>query len=184
MCKHESRSRPITRKLELDNRYGRGPTTKTSRGTDKYSRDDRSGGNAYLLLILKSFMINKTLVWNCRGVDSQGTLLQLKMLIEEHRPQVVALLKICMHSQNLFCYFHSTYLSNMIAREAQGYAGGIWLFWDREAVQLDGVTIHKHVVSVLVHEKNKHQWMLSIVCASLRSIVRKDLWRYNLDMGA
>lgn len=129
-------------------------------------------------------MINKTLVWNCRGVDQQGTLLQLKMLIVEHRPQVVALLKICMHSQNLFCYFHSTYLSNMIAREAHGYAGGIWLFWDREAVQLDGVTIHKQVVSVLVHEKNKHQWMLSIVCASLRPIVRKDLWRYNLDMGA
>lgn len=43
----------------------------------------------------------------------------------------------------------------MIAREAHGYARGIWLFWDREAVQLDGVTIHKQVVNVLVHEK-KH----------------------------
>lgn len=67
-------------------------------------------------------------MWNCRGAGSKGTLLHLKQNFEMYKPSIVAILEPRIHSCKVICSMSTTYLTNMVAVEADGFAGDLWVF--------------------------------------------------------
>lgn len=71
----------------------------------------------------------------------------------------------------------------MLVVEANRFEGGIWLFWDDSRITLEVVTMMDQMISVLVKDQWEKPWLLSIVYASLKAILRKELWSYIRQLG-
>ena len=67
--------------------------------------------------------------------------------------------------------------------EAKGFAGGIWLFWDSNLVEIDLLASTDHVLTCLVKRKDDVNWILSAVYASPCPSAREGLWDYLLNLS-
>lgn len=82
-------------------------------------------------------MMNKIIVWNCRGAGSPKTITHLIDMIQYHKPPIVALIKTRLPSTKADVILAKTYLTDCVAVEAQGFTGGIWLCWDKNNVKIE-----------------------------------------------
>lgn len=44
--------------------------------------------------------------------------------------------------------------------------GGIWIFWDKNKIQLESILIGDQIMNVMVKEPNKGPWIMSVIYAS------------------
>lgn len=60
--------------------------------------------------------------------------------------------------------------------DAQGFRGGIWLFWRKEVVTVRVLDAHTQHVTVEISKNGVSPWIFSVVYASPASTLRRDLW--------
>lgn len=95
--------------------------------------------------------MSNTLVWNCRGADAQETNTYLHDMISHHNPCIITLLEARVHSTHAHRNILSkTYLTNIIAVEAVGFVGGLWLMWDAARVSVELISAHDQILTILV----------------------------------
>lgn len=128
-------------------------------------------------------MINSILVWNCWGVGTWGTLRYLQELIKIHKISIVALLEPRIHSSKFVPQFHSEAMTYMITVEARGFAGGIWLMWNQQEVDIEEISSNEKILNVLIQEEGKIRCLLSVVYASPTITMRMELWSYISQLG-
>lgn len=56
--------------------------------------------------------------------------------------------------------------------------GGIWIFWDKNKIQLESILIGDQIMNVMVKEPNKGPWIMSVVYASPHLALGTALWEY------
>lgn len=127
--------------------------------------------------------MNEILFWNCRGAGSPKTLSHLLDMIKCHRPSIVALLETRVQSDKVATMLDRTHLTDFMAVEARGFAGGIWLAWDNTEVQIEVLSQCDQAVNALVTMDNGRCWFLTVIYASPNPFYRRELWQYLSSLG-
>lgn len=61
--------------------------------------------------------------------------------------------------------------------DADGFAGGIWLLWKLEDINLQVIKCSQHTITVIIHQP-QHKWLFTAVYASPQYHTRHQLWTY------
>lgn len=61
-----------------------------------------------------------------------------------------------------------------------GRAGGIWLIWDTDQVNVRASTVSNQFIQATIHEEDFEEWVLNAVYASPNPLSRETLWE-NLE---
>lgn len=84
-------------------------------------------------------------------------------MLVENKPSILALVKTRVSSVHAKHYIlNKTYLTNILAVQAVGFAGGIWLMWDATRVTVDEVAMNEQIITVIVHDDDGFGWFLSL----------------------
>lgn len=124
-----------------------------------------------------------TLTWNCRGASSRAFLRHLRDLLTVHKPDILILLETRCVTDVVQEIFKFSALTDSIVSEAHGFAGGIWILWNRDKLHLEPLAVHDQIVSVLVRSVVCLIWVLSAIYASPNPFFREELWQYILQLG-
>lgn len=108
-------------------------------------------------------------------MGSRDTRIHLKELIKKHKPAILAVTETRIHSSRVMDFLIFTGFTDMVAVEAAGFFGGIWLLWDCNVVTVEPIALGDQIITVLVKELDK-PWLLSIIYASPKVYLRLDLW--------
>ncbi|XP_019184586.1 PREDICTED: uncharacterized protein LOC109179535 isoform X1 [Ipomoea nil] len=100
------------------------------------------------------------------------------MFIQDHKPDIVALLEPKVSSSQADSICSSFNYSDWVTIEAVGYLGGIWILW-KSALSVDIIDTHPQSVTLQVDDRMNQPWCLSFVYASpvltLRSYLFTEL---------
>lgn len=124
-----------------------------------------------------------TLTWNCRGVRSLETRLHLKEMLRTHHPDILILLETKIHSSGVMNVLVNTEYTNMLAVEASGFVGEIWLLWNCSQVAVEEVSMMDQMLNVIVRKPTGTVWLLSALYASPQVVNRMELWAYLNQLG-
>lgn len=67
--------------------------------------------------------------------------------------------------------------------EAISFAGGIWVFWKRNKVDIDVLAKIDQIVTLAIKKGSSVDWVLSAVYASPVARYRNELWCYISNLG-
>ncbi|KAI8524132.1 hypothetical protein RHMOL_Rhmol13G0126200 [Rhododendron molle] len=116
------------------------------------------------------------LVWNCRGAGNDNFKRNFRDITNQHKPEVVALLKTKVELKSMGMFFKHLGFTAATHVDPNGRAGGLWILWDPLKVSLN--TTHKtsQVIHTTVCKDNFDEWIFSAVYASPNPRVREILW--------
>lgn len=87
-------------------------------------------------------------------------------MVKFYEPDMVALLETRISSSLAGRIMNNSKLSKIMAVEANGFAGEIWLMWDPQAVSIEGIAQYDQILNVLVTPPHGRVLLLSTVYAS------------------
>lgn len=120
----------------------------------------------------------KIIVWNCRGAASKGFATAMRNLCMDFKPDVVVLLEPRVSGVRGQKIIKSLGFGFCEVEKARGFAGGIWVMWKEDGLDLRIVKKHEefmHVFLVIVGRRcgTSRQFMLAHVGKGL--IVIRDI---------
>ncbi|XP_074318276.1 uncharacterized protein LOC141655076 [Silene latifolia] len=117
------------------------------------------------------------LVWNVQGTGSKRKISAIKEVTRLFRPTVIALVETHMNND------HAVKLGDIIGYRgqsrvnAQGFSGGIWLYWNTDIVSVSTVTEHHQYITIEIARNGEVPLFFSTVYASPDPTNRRELWR-------
>ncbi|XP_021721963.1 uncharacterized protein LOC110689485 [Chenopodium quinoa] len=117
----------------------------------------------------------KVLVWNVQGVGNK--LSAIREIVRINRPSIMALVETHMSGVDADKICEKINFSGQLRVEAQGFSGGIWLFWKSEEISVTPYGNHSQHLTILISKNGETPWLFSAIYASPNSALRKDLWR-------
>lgn len=120
-------------------------------------------------------MMNNILIWNCRGAGSPKIVYHIVDMIKIYKPSIVALLETRVQSKKMAPILEKSYLTDFIAVEACGFAGGIWLGWEESSVTIEFISHNDQILNVLVKTASGGFWILSVIYAAPNPLFLMEL---------
>ncbi|KAL7246982.1 hypothetical protein ACSBR2_001986 [Camellia fascicularis] len=117
------------------------------------------------------------------GAGNDATFRTICELARSHDPAILVLLETRVTSNKAQRIIRRTRFSDMAVVEATGFAGGIWLFWRNDLVEVDILPPHLQAFSVIIRRKGEVDWLFTALHASPNSISRSELWNYLVDVA-
>ena len=117
------------------------------------------------------------MVWNVQGAGSREFVNVLREIIRTHKPLVLALVETHMggdHAQKIADILGYRGHSRV---DAQGFSGGIWVYWKIEEVKVDSIIQNNQYITMEITRNGEFPWYLSAIYASPDPTKRHDLWR-------
>ncbi|XP_074314900.1 uncharacterized protein LOC141651074 [Silene latifolia] len=119
--------------------------------------------------------------WNINQVLSLGTgnknkINALKEIVRTYKPSIIALVETHMDGvhaikiQKILGYIGHSRV------DANGFSGGIWLYWKSEFVTVKPVKEHSQYITIEVSRNGEMPWFFSAVYASPNPSNRVELW--------
>jgi len=131
-------------------------------------------------IIMTTFLIPKNylsiMIWNVQGAGSRSFQYTLKELIHKYDPTIVALVEIKISGQQAEEVCAKIGFESQFRIEAQGFSGGIWLFWKSQLVQVQIIDSDNQFVSMEVTVNNLPTWIFTAVYASPHETLRRSFW--------
>lgn len=127
-------------------------------------------------LIIDSYPIT-CMVWNVQGAGSREFMVTLREIIRVHKPTVLALIETHMGGD------HAQRIATMIGYDghtrvdAQGFSGGIWVYWKPDLVTIDPILQSNHFITMEITRVGAEPWYFSAVYASPDPSQRQELWK-------
>lgn len=124
-------------------------------------------------LVMECFNI---LIWNCRGAGNDNFKRNFRDIINQHKPEMVALLETKVDLKSMGMFFKDLGLTAATHVDPNGRAGGIWILWDPSKVSLN--TTHKtsQVIHTTVQKDTFEDWIFSAVYGSPNPRICEILW--------
>lgn len=123
-------------------------------------------------------------MWNCRGAASKKFLRTLKELLRTHKPCMLVLMETRCNGLRATEILQHTLFSNVEVVETQGFAGGIWLFWRHDLVEVEILTRHFQFINAIIRRRNEVDWVFTATYASPNPSLREQLWDYVTKLGS
>ncbi|XP_021861386.2 uncharacterized protein [Spinacia oleracea] len=117
------------------------------------------------------------MVWNAQGAGSREFVSVLKELIRTHKPMVYALVETHMGGEQALHIATATGYDGNTRVDAQGFSGGIWVYWKKNLVTVDPIVQHNQFITMEITRIGEEPWYLSAIYASPDPTRRQDLWR-------
>lgn len=111
-------------------------------------------------------MIN-TLIWNVRGINTQGALERLKMLKKMHKLSIIVVLEPFSDSTHVQHFKHQLAMEKAISN----CNGKIWLFWTTD---IDCVVLEKdeqQITCDIRHNALHNQFTVTFVYAKCKDLI-------------
>lgn len=119
----------------------------------------------------------KIMMWNVEGAAKPVFMSTLKEIIRINKPNVMGLVETHISGEKAQRICNHIGFSGQVRVEAQGFSGGIWLFWRREEVSVTPIETHGQYITVKIARIGEDPWMFSGIYASPDSSIRTELWR-------
>ncbi|XLR56294.1 hypothetical protein S83_006966 [Arachis hypogaea] len=116
------------------------------------------------------------LIWNVRGAASNAFRRTFKDMYRHHRPDLVVLLETKCSGSTVTTVIQQLGLKYHIVEETQGFAGGIWVCWNKDDFYINAIENHNQYIYVKVQEPNVRKWYFTAVYASPHSQIRRNVW--------
>ncbi|XP_074290990.1 uncharacterized protein LOC141617724 [Silene latifolia] len=120
------------------------------------------------------------MTWNVQGAGSPAFLIMLKELIRVNNPQVLALVETHISGDVAQRICDRINFGGKTRVEAEGFSGGIWLFWRPEEVTVTPIIHHSQHITVEISRNGEIPWYYTAIYASPDSVKKEELWR-NLE---
>ncbi|KAL9413536.1 hypothetical protein AB3S75_042093 [Citrus x aurantiifolia] len=105
----------------------------------------------------------KVLSWNVRGLGNPRTRLELKKILQMHRPQILFLCETKLRSGQINKECRNLNFENGFGVGRDGMSGGVTMFWDAD-VQVEITSYSNHHIDAVV---SKWKWQEMEVHGSL-----------------
>lgn len=115
------------------------------------------------------------LVWNVQGAGSREFMAVLREVVRIHKPTVLALVETHMggaHAQKVASILG---YNGHTREDAQGFSGGIWLYWRSELVTVGPIARSNQYITVEITRNGEVPWYFSAIYASPDPSKRQDL---------
>ena len=116
----------------------------------------------------------KILVWNVQGVGNKIPM--VKEVIRVNQPSMVVLVETHLSGEQADRVCNRIGFSGKLRVEAQGFSGGIWMFWRKEEISVTEFGSHSQHLTVEIKRVGEDPWVFSAVYASPDSTLRRELW--------
>lgn len=118
----------------------------------------------------------RIMIWNVQGAGSQAFLTMIKELIRINKPNVLALVETHISGDTARRVCEKIGFPGHVRVDAQGFSGGIWLFWKDDIVSVNPMATNNQHITVEINKIGETPWLFSAIYASPESSVRHDLW--------
>ncbi|XP_074314997.1 uncharacterized protein LOC141651174 [Silene latifolia] len=116
------------------------------------------------------------MVWNVQGTGNKSKISAIKEVVRTYKPTVLALVETHMGCD------HAIKMSTILGYKgharvnANGFSGGIWLYWNTDIVSVTTVHEHQQFITVEIARIGEFPWFFSAVYASPDPSNRRELW--------
>lgn len=117
------------------------------------------------------------MVWNAQGVGSQAFLSVLREIIRAHKPVVFALVETHMGGDYADSIASKLNYSGHTRVDAEGFAGGIWVFWKSELVSVGPVQRSNQHLTFEITKVGDTPWYFSVIYANPDPAKKHQLWQ-------
>lgn len=117
----------------------------------------------------------KILVWNVQGVVNKIPM--VKEVIRVNTPTMLVLIETHLSGEQAERVCNKIGFTGRLRVEAQGFSGGIWMFWKAEEISVTSFGSHTQHLTVEIKKVGEDPWLFSAVYASRDSNLRRELWR-------
>lgn len=104
--------------------------------------------------------------WNRQGAASNDFLYVLFELLRLHKPVILVLVETKVHSLSASVILQKSHLNKVVAIEAIGFSGGIWVFWGDAFLDLEVLSVCDQIVTMAVKRKSCSVGFLGNLCFS------------------
>lgn len=117
------------------------------------------------------------LLWNCRGaLNGDFTRRVFKMTVN-HFPSIMVITETRVGGDRATKIIEGLPFDGFFVTETIGYAGGLWLLWKKEEVDVFVLVATEQEIHAMIKVCNSDlTWLISSVYASPRLVERKILW--------
>ncbi|XP_057746094.1 uncharacterized protein LOC130965343 [Arachis stenosperma] len=117
------------------------------------------------------------------GAASNAFRRTFKEIIRQHKPDISILLETKCSGENANNVIRQIGFNNYIWEEAQGFAGGIWICWNRVDLNISIVEFHAQFIHTKIQEDGKKEWFFTAVYTNPHYQMRRLIWSKLLDIA-
>ncbi|XP_056695810.1 uncharacterized protein [Spinacia oleracea] len=114
------------------------------------------------------------MICNVQGISNK--LASLRELIRINKPTLLALVQTHISGDQAQIICDRIGFSGQLRVDAQGFSGGIWLFYRVEEVTVTLFDSHTQHLTVEIRRVGDEPWLFSAIYASPESSLRRELW--------
>ncbi|KAK7848986.1 putative mediator of rna polymerase ii transcription subunit 37c [Quercus suber] len=123
------------------------------------------------------FKIMNILIWNCRGAMKPQFRKTVMDLVEWHDPILMVITETRMSGARAEEVIEALPFDGAAVADTIGFAGGIWLLWRSDLVQVDVLSSTEQEIHALIRVRSQSLiWLISAIYASPRFEERCILW--------
>ncbi|XP_021775573.1 uncharacterized protein LOC110739421 [Chenopodium quinoa] len=117
------------------------------------------------------------MVWNVQGAGSREFIDALKEIIRVNKPNVIPLVETHMGGAQAIKIANIIEYNGHTRIDAQGFSGGIWIYWKKELVTVEPIHQHGQYITMNIKRMGEVPWYFTAVYASPDPSKRQELWR-------
>ena len=132
---------------------------------------------ANVYLIPNHLFIMNIIIWNSRGALKPNFQNHVRELARSHDLAIFVVMETKLGGERAREIIDRLPFDGAIHTDTIGYAGGLWLLWNSDKVEVQALANTKQEIHVEVKVRSVDSaWLFSAICASLRSEERQVLW--------
>ena len=117
--------------------------------------------------------IMNILIWNCRGAMKPKFKQTFMELVNWHHPVIFVVTETRMSGTKVDNILRTLPFDGAFSTDTIGFAGGIWLLWRSDLVDVEVISVTEQEVHALVRvSPSSSPWLLSAIYASPRFVDR------------
>ena len=122
--------------------------------------------------------MDNIIFWNARGAGGDKFRSAVQDLVKMHKIDILIICEPRVQFASNKNYLLSLGFTDFEVSEAAGFAGGLWLLWNKNKISVDHVHANFQSVTVKVSVPGSAPWLLSAIYASPCNTSRATLWDY------
>ncbi|XP_074270863.1 uncharacterized protein LOC141594770 [Silene latifolia] len=116
------------------------------------------------------------MTWNVQGAGNPALLSMLTELVKVNNPQVLVLMETHISGDIAQRVCDRIHFSGKTRVDAEGFSGGIWMFWRAESVTVTPLIHHAQHITAEITRRGEEPWYFTAVYASPDTIKKEELW--------
>ncbi|XP_015170882.1 uncharacterized protein [Solanum tuberosum] len=121
----------------------------------------------------------KTICWNARSINTQGSLERLQSLKKIHHTSIIAILEPFADKNHINNYRIMLNMDNAISNDN----GKIWLFWTNDITYTLTECDAQQITGVIKHDAFVEKFIFSVIYAKCKDQLRRPLWDRMLHIS-